>query len=760
MTEVELKRELTSLLQTDNVDYDKVIALTNQLAQYDTKHARFSIDAGIVNRLGRELVTKAETAISELIKNAYDAEATYVNLVFQKALVPNGSLLIEDDGCGMTRDELINGFMRLSSSEKLHNPISPIFKRKKAGKKGIGRFATQRLGDTLTVITQTQSSTEAIKATIQWNDYTTDTNLNEISFDMEFVPKQREKGTTLIIDHLVEAWSDAMLKKIYRNTSNIILPEPLSEERKNWDSQRMDPGFKAYFYRDVISPTTIIVDEDKAFYDYALAIIEGHVNKEGHGFWKSSSTKIEIPHTGDISIGKDRNNDNEPFQYIHDIYFKTYYFIYENSLIPKNSFTYIKGLGNTIGGIKLYRNGFRVPPYGESGNDWLKLDESVRKRTYIFPHQNQSFFGYVELDDKAALLLEETSSREGVIENEAYQELIDFVYRSIITACQEIAAIRDKKQTANQKNWQKKSPDDKAKDALNSLQEMVNEQNEQKGNGNNQGIQDNLNILSDYIKEQQDETRRLIDENNMLRIFAGLGLVIGEFIHEIKNYIPGFQSEISYLNNLLQHNKEALERIHRLELNMASFTSYTSYFDKAISRNAHREIESINIKERIQTFCNIIMDNANKANIRIHNNLDKEEVLLTQLETIPMHPSEWASILFNLYTNSKKAIKKARRKNGEIYISCGKVNNYIFIEFSDNGTGIDPRIKDTMYDAFITTTSAASADSEDFYAYSGTGLGLKIIKDIVNSYGGTIKTTNPIDGIYATTFRIEIPANI
>ena len=760
MTEFELKRELASLLQTENVDYDKVISLTNQLTQYDTKHARFSIDAGIVNRLGRELVTKAETAISELIKNAYDAEATYVNLIFQKALAPNGTLRIEDDGIGMTREELFNGFMRLSSSDKLHNPVSPNFKRKRAGKKGIGRFATQRLGDTLTIISQTQSSSEAIKATIHWGEYATDSNLNEISFEIVSVPKQREKGTTLIIEHLVEAWSDAMLKKVFRNTSNIILPEPLSEERKIWDSKRKDPGFKAYFYRDVISPTTIIVDEDKAFFDYALAVIEGHVDEKGYGFWQSRSSKIEIPHTGDISISKDRNNDNVPFQYIHDIYFKTYYFIYDKSLIPRNSFTYVKNLGNVIGGIKLYRNGFRVPPYGETGNDWLRLDESVRKRTYIFPHQNPSFFGFVELDDKAALLFEETSSREGVIENDAYQELIDYVYRSIVTACQEIAAIRDKKQTANQKNWQKKSANEKARDALNRLQEMVNAQNEQHSNENHQGIQDNIKILTEYINEQQGESQRLIDENNMLRIFAGLGLVIGEFIHEIKNYVPGFQSEISYLYNLLRTNKEAIERISRLDMNIAAFSSYTSYFDKAISRNAHREIEAINIKERIQTFCEIIMDNAKKANIHINNNLDQEEVLLTQLKTIPMHPSEWASILFNLYTNAKKAIKKARRKRGEIYISCGKKNNYIFIEFSDNGTGVDPRIKDTMYDAFITTTSAAPADSEDFYAYSGTGLGLKIIKDIVNSYGGTIQTINPENSIYATTFRIEIPANI
>lgn len=63
----------------------------------------------------------------------------------------------------MNREQLINGFMRLSSSDKVHNPISPLYERTRAGRKGIGRFATQRLGKQLTIITQTQNSDSAIR---------------------------------------------------------------------------------------------------------------------------------------------------------------------------------------------------------------------------------------------------------------------------------------------------------------------------------------------------------------------------------------------------------------------------------------------------------------------------------------------------------------------------------------------------------------------------------------------------------------------
>src|SRR5690606_22266509 len=109
----------------------------------------FSVDAGIINRLGKELIGRAETGVSELIKNSYDADASLVSLNFSDSNYTGGQLIIEDDGLGMTKEELIKGFMTLSSTSKVHNPISLIYDRRKAGKKGIGRFATQFLGEKL-----------------------------------------------------------------------------------------------------------------------------------------------------------------------------------------------------------------------------------------------------------------------------------------------------------------------------------------------------------------------------------------------------------------------------------------------------------------------------------------------------------------------------------------------------------------------------------------------------------------------------------
>lgn len=763
----EIKVEIEQLLKAEEIDYSRFTTLSNELIKQDREHVRFSVDAGIINRLGKELVGRAETAISELIKNAYDAEASYAHLVFKDAIRNGGSFEIVDDGNGMTYEELINGFMRISSSDKIHHPVSPRYKRKKAGKKGIGRFAAQRLGKQLIIITQTEDSNQAIKATINWDDYVIDSDINEVTGLIEYVEKERSSGTTLIINHLYEGWSDSAILRAYRYTEDLLIPEPLSRERMEWDRSRQDPGFKASFYRDRVSENTKIVDEDTAFYDHALAVIEGYIDTEGQGYWRFSSNKLGVTTTEYKRIGKERENDSSHYLSARSIHFKTYYFIYDRSLIPGPLFTYVKNLGTEMGGLKLYRNGFRVPPYGEKNNDWLGLDESVRRKTYLFPHQNQSFFGFVEIDDASSDLFEETSSREGLIENEALSEIENFVYRAITTACQEVAALRNRKQTANQKDWEKKSPNQKMQEALTEFSDLLEkDKDDNNGSSGSDGKKEdqrrNYERVYEKIREGQEEqekqTEKLQDKINMLRVLAGLGLAIGEFIHEIKYYFPGFTAEIDELKRILESDPRALERISTLESNLMAMKSYTTFFGSTISNNAQRVLEPVNLKEAIGNFEKVIERDSTKADITITDNRNEINVLLAEMKTTPMHKSEWASIFFNLYTNAKKAIKKSSNSgNGKIRIECSEDSNNLILEFSDNGCGVDPAVREHIFEAFVTTTSAAGQGSPDEEAYTGTGLGLSILHDMISSYGGKIYLSETPKTGYVTTFRIEIP---
>ena len=152
-----IRKQLIKQLNDEEIDFGRILGLSLELSEFDKENVRFSVDASHISRLGRELVVKKETAVSELVKNAYDADATQVTLTFENVDLSGGRLTIEDDGHGMIREQLIAGFMRLSTTDKIHTPYSPRFHRLRAGSKGIGRFAAHRLGKKLTIITQIKS---------------------------------------------------------------------------------------------------------------------------------------------------------------------------------------------------------------------------------------------------------------------------------------------------------------------------------------------------------------------------------------------------------------------------------------------------------------------------------------------------------------------------------------------------------------------------------------------------------------------------
>lgn len=749
-TEQEIKERIQELLSQTPLDYGKVIELSNELAKFDSEKVRFTVDAGIISRLGEELVGKRETAVAELIKNAYDADATTVNVVFKNAWSNGGTLLVDDNGLGMTKEQLIDGFMRLSSADKIHNPISPFYKRTRAGRKGIGRFATQRLGKRLTIITQTKESDTALKVTIHWKDFESDKYLNTIENSIEIVKKTKEQGTLLYIDELRDSWSDSYVKRIYRSVSTLLQPFPLSQTISNDE----DPGFKTYFYREEVAEEYKIFDEVSEITQFALAVMDTYIDKDGQAHWKMRCEKFD--YYQESLLGKVPEEENTKMEFIRGVSARVYYFIYENSLLSGQKRSEIRAIAEEQGGVRLYRKGFRVLPYGEKGDDWIGLDESARKQTIIAPHQNISFFGLAEIDSEGAEILKETSSREGLIQNQAYDELVDYLYRAITKMVLKVADLRGRKGTANQKDWKKRNSTIRVDTAIEELKHIV--ENVPKEGGSEEGGADNNSFYSQAKelietivvgrREEKEDQQKLIDENNMLRVLAGTGLVIGEFIHEINRFEPAFSADIEVLKCGINQDDSLQTTINEMKERLKSFKSYTSYFDRTISRNVIRELIPINVKEQINAFYSSIQNDLARANI----SLPEPEYLGFGLKTIPMHPSEWMSILFNLYTNAKKALKDTETK--KMYIKSWKDAEKVYLEFSDNGKGIPEEDRENVFNAFFTTSEPVGRGDD---SYTGTGLGLTIIRDILNSYNGTIEVVAPAEG-YKTTFKISIPA--
>lgn len=714
----------------------------------------FTVDAGLIQRLGYELVGRAETAVSELIKNSYDADATVVDVDFVNAYAYGGSLIISDNGLGMTKQQLINGFMRISSTDKFHNPTSLRFNRTKAGRKGIGRFAAQRLGERLILVTQTKESANAIQIEIDWNEYSIDKDITTITFPIKDVPKEKVEGTTIKIYNLREKWTEASIKRIYRYVLDLFQPDYLSERSKVDNLAIQDEEtFKVNFNLVTPEGKCPFLNDQISVFNKSLAIFEGYVNKNHRGIITIKSKSLEIDDI--IEITHDDNN----YSALTDVYFKIHYFIYDRPMyygdrISGPELKRIQELSKTASGVRLYRNGFRVLPYGEPKDDWTNIDKrwSTESGKINIPLNNQNLFGFVEIIDPTGNVFEETASREGLIENDAFNQLSGFINKSLIAARGRIAErIKVFKEKQNNDDFTQDSytKEHTTQEMFVKLKNIIDGKYIQDANTKNeeQDTDSDKKEGLEIIKKLEN----LIEEAGMLRVLAGLGLTIGEFTHEMKQFHSSVYSHISKLNQLSLNN-EAQAQINEIKTVFDNLFSYTDYFGTTISQNTNRKKTPVDLLAVLDRFKKTIKNDLDKNKIKFI--VDAFDFDVT---TIPMHSSEWNSILYNLYTNSRKAIKRANVV-GKILIEVGVEEDNVFINFLDNGDGIPEENVSRVFNAFFSTSTPASFDAPNEEQLIGTGLGLKIVKDIIVSYKGSICIT-PSYEEYSTCFQIKIPKN-
>lgn len=581
----------------------------------------FSIDAGLIQRLGYELVGRAETAVSELIKNAYDADATDVNVDFINASHVGGTLIISDNGVGMSEDQLVNGFMRISSTDKLHHPCSTKFNRTKAGRKGIGRFATQRLGESLTIVTQTKHSDKAIKIVIDWNKYIIDRELSSITFPIEFIPKDKEEGTTLTIDFLRDGWTVSAIKRIYRYVLDLFQPDYLSDRSKrNNSAVQNEASFKVNFNQIIDGQYINIVNERLSIFDKSLAVFEGYIDKNHRGSVHVNSNSLAINDIVEIDYNKkydDSDKIEKRYLNLADVHYKIHYFIYSRpqyylGRITNLELNGIQELSKTASGVRLYRNGFRVLPYGEATDDWTNIDRRWSSESGLVnvPLSNKNLFGFVEITDPEGKLFEETASREGLIENEPFIQLLDFIHKSLVAARQRISEgiTLFKEQNTTDENFTEESEEKQqsTEEKLKELEEFVDELDDQKEDAQEEPE-------DPIIEEKRRETkkrkrkklvasiRKEIEEASMLRVLAGMGLTIGEFSHEVKQFQP---SVYGYISKLKEEDltENALFNIEGIKLNLNNLIAYTSYFNATVSQNISRETEPIDVLAVLNIF--------------------------------------------------------------------------------------------------------------------------------------------------------------
>jgi len=743
----DLRSRLQSELAKADVNFQEIAVLSQELLEQDQESVRFSIDAKHIHRLGFELVGKQETALSELIKNAHDADATEVIIEFKNYTKSGGKLIIEDDGHGMTADQIRNNWMRISTDDKLTNPLSPGYKRPRAGKKGIGRFAVERLGTELVLETCVKGHNEGLKVNFNWDkDFQHGNELSLIPHKMHKFPKDPDKsGTVLYINDLRDRWTNALFDRVWKSVLLLQPPFRISPEKNRADQQEViDPGFKVSINGKLGDEVAKEVSIDKNFLDHRLAVITGSLDENGEGEYSVISDKLNL---------NDSTKSENEYLLTGPLYFEASYFIYSADVISGISTRQAFQMGEKYGGIRIYRNGFRVLPYGETRDDWLKLAYDTARRNLLAPANNFNFFGFVKISSQENILLEETSSREGLVENEAYEELQNFVRACLQWAVLRIAAVRKRKQKASQKDFvsELKKPSLLIQEVIEEVADKVKAKlGDKQEPKEHSAVRKLENLKQEAIAfEERVEIREseFVQYETMLRILSSLGISISVFSHEVKGALTSFKS--SFKDFLSTIKIDELGEISLAEINSVSTRLFdlSNYITTLISHSSTREKTNVPLHSVINSFVEQFDEYLNVRGISFEVDVDPPF-----LRTHKMHRSEIDSVLFNFMTNAVKAIERAKADVRKIKISAFKRDNFAVISFQDTGTGIPEDVRDKIFDAFYTTTQF----SGDEIAGPGTGLGLKIVSDIAESNGGYVECTEP-EQDFNCRFNFTVP---
>ncbi|MFK4894713.1 sensor histidine kinase [Lactococcus petauri] len=369
------------------------------------KNLHFKVSSGLKDIIGRDLITNELVAIFELVKNSYDAEAKNVNIIINSF---ENYILIQDDGIGMSYSDLENKWLFVAYSEKKDQS-----KQTYAGSKGIGRFSCDRLGDKLELYSNKAGDTN--KLSINWGDFEKnslekfeDLDIKHTNHFNDDILLDNFSGTTLKISGLRDEWDDNKVERVISALQRLVNPF-VDDKRININVKYFSTSLSVpQINKNIQNNISHVLDEKTTY-------IECRIHKK--------SIKLSLT---------DKNNLIydillENFTELDDVYFKIYYL----SRAAKINFTRIMGQSaKDYGSIFLYKNDFRIFPYGEPNFDSFGLN--LRKtQGYNRNLGHRELLGWINIRDNKDHFKEVSSRDRGFVDN-IYTQSLEATYMELI----------------------------------------------------------------------------------------------------------------------------------------------------------------------------------------------------------------------------------------------------------------------------------------------------------------------------------------
>ncbi len=503
---------------------------------------RFRTNVLLKSIIGKDLITDDSIAVLELVKNSFDSGSKEAKIIFRDVKhnqslknykkLNNSKIILRDTGSGMSKYDLINKWLNIAYSEKKSKKEE--FNRQLAGNKGVGRFSCDRLGKSLVIYTR-KVNEALLKLSIDWTKFEKiddiEKNIQDIEFELneisieEYIKETKlpkfNTGTTLFISNLREEWDLPKVQSLKRQLERFINPN------QNFEADSFDIFIEADEFKsnekklpDGEKVNGLVKNRIFSKLDFKATFIQAIISKDG-----SRMTTVLRDRGQEIFTLIEKN----PFNLLKNIEVNIYYL----NPYSKAYFKRQTGIRSVdFGSIFLFINGFRIPPYGDQGNDWLGME--LRKgQGYNRFLGTREVIGRIEIngvefdrDEDNFFII---SNRSGVDNNKHYKQLTKndspygfyfktfrrlerFVVEGIKWDSSTLKDTAIEKKVLNDKKWNESKEEykedslERNKRVVSVIEKIVNAKNEDVIS-----LSINKSLVAELAEEQAKRTKNEID---------------------------------------------------------------------------------------------------------------------------------------------------------------------------------------------------------------------------------------------------------
>lgn len=718
------------------------------------KELHFRPYARLLTMLGDQLIKDEKTALVELIRNSYDADASRVVVDFENfgedwSVTQESRIVIADDGCGMTREIIEKAWMNPASPNKFKQkavqPQTTLKKRTIVGEKGIGRFALFKLGACVRVTTRAENSADEINLFMDFSSYKDEFTalkngqeclpfLSELTATLsESTPRvftddgKSAHGTRLEISSLkIKKWTHDIFEAIVRDISYL---QPIFSLATGHQTVAKD-DFTVLFrrngkivnandeddvskLRNLLEGKAVLKVED-GVYDDVRHVFSFRLNGyRQNGSRHEKSFEALRHYSRDRFTEKKQRGERFPecgsFQFAFyvfdlrvdqgDVETSRYY------LKPEESKTVKKHR------IYLYRDNMRVFPYGDDDDDWLRVDMlrgTAAASAYL---SNDQVVGCIEITQKGNPGLKDKTSREGLVsEGAAVRDFIDAIQMFLqYLRKEEYSKYRE---DVRRRKEHRAAQQEKLAPTISKLAKYASTIDDKK-------LHDQVEAVSAAAKTQKEIAERRCE---ILEDLAGVGLSVETAAHDLmvmaskaKKLAQGLETEAALGGPARASDHERVQSL----MDAIGFIEDRIRDFLPLFRSSRQKVHQVSVGEVLGKVIKVYKPVLLAAEIPIPQ-VPQEDFFIECTDAVLMQS------FINLLDNSIYWLKNEKGIQFPRIVIRINADEKLIV-FSDNGPGITPENAPYIFDPFFSTKQ------------DGRGLGLYIAKQLLGRYGYSIQ---------------------